>query len=153
MNAISGFGGFDPSAIQQKMQDKFASADTDKDGALSVDEATAMAEAAGRDGKGVDKLFSTFDSDGDGLLSGDEQSQMMEQLEARKEQLKEMLTRSTEQGQGGQFEQLLESLKSDDGDDDEDNPTDLSQLFADNASKDDTLSYLAKKLPPIDTFA
>lgn len=87
MNPISGNfpGNFDPSQIQQKMTDRFNSADADGDGAVSKTEMQDMLVANGKDPAKADKIFDKLDVDGDGAISSEEHQHMLEHIQARME--------------------------------------------------------------------
>lgn len=119
MSAISGnFGsGFNPSQMMQGMCDKFQTADTDGNEAVSKQEFVHAMEEAGFNTGKTEKMFDRMDSNSDGEVTTQEFDNMMSMMEQRMASL-------TGHGGGTQesfdaIETLLESLQSESENDEE----------------------------------
>ena len=76
IGSIGSLGGFDVSALTDKLQTKIDGLDTNDDGAIQFSEAQAAAESPGR----VEHLFTKLDTDHDGVISEAEQKAGIERF-------------------------------------------------------------------------
>lgn len=160
MNAISGYGGFDPQQMMQKMQEKLSTADVDGSGGVSKAELTELAQADGKPTHIMDKMFSKADANGDGELSEQEQQEMFTKMEQRMAQMQSggfgAIGAYTD-AQDSSFKSLLESLQSNSDDDKEkddlQSAIDKLQQQGGYAGQASSIQQFNQIAPPIDVFA
>lgn len=154
---ISGFGGFQPTEIQQKMQDRFSALDTDQSGSLTLEEVKASSETTGADASKIENMFSRFDANGDGEVTAQEQQQGLEAFQERLEQFQSGVLSSHGFGeQANNLESLLQSLNEDSDDEEQKQKLEnLQQRFEQEGANGkliaDSVSEINGILPPIDT--
>lgn len=145
MNAISGFGGFDPQAMLQKAKDNMQAADADNNGAISFAEAEASVNEKGGSTDMLNKMFEKGDANGDGELSEQEQQQMFAHMEEQMAKMKSMMSPAGSSGSGNfdSFQSLLDSLSN------EDDEESTSSQYLDQLGH----SYKYQNQAPIDLMA
>lgn len=146
MNTISGFSGFDPQAMMQKVQNNIKAADTDKNGAISFTEAQSSVNEKGGSSEMLNKMFSIGDANGDGELSQQEQDQMFAQMEEHMAKIKSMMPSTVPGGQGSfnSFQSLLDSLITEEESHANEN---------DSHSNQNIHTYKQENQPPVDILA
>lgn len=110
MTTINGAAGLNinPAQIKDKLQDRFASADLDENGALSKDEFMANAPE-NAPASILDKVFARMDADGNGEVSSEEHQNMIDKMSERMENMPK-LSESTSYANFGVFKDLFETL-------------------------------------------
>lgn len=129
---ISGFGGFNPAEIQQRMQSRFNNADTDGSGGVSLAEAVDAAPE-GADTSRMEKMFNQMDSNGDGEVTQEEREAMMQAVQERIQSIANNLMGggdggSDDSGNKDPFNMLLQALAGDQ-DDNSDVKEELNELM------------------------
>lgn len=81
MDAIS--GNFNVSQLQQKITERFNSADTNNDGAVTKSEIGDMLAQNDRGTSRIDNFFNNADTNGDGSITSEERQQMVDNISDR----------------------------------------------------------------------
>ncbi|MCW8957312.1 MAG: EF-hand domain-containing protein [Gammaproteobacteria bacterium] len=119
MSTISGnfSSGFNPSQMMQGMCDRFQTADTDGNEAVSRQEFVHAMEETGLNTSKTEKIFDRMDSNGDGEVTTQEYEDIMSVMEQRMSSL--MSHGSGTQDSFDAIETLMESLESEADNDEE----------------------------------